>query len=171
MRVNYLILFSLFIGLVSSNAFADTNSILANGLSSCMNVSSDEQRLVCFDKLAKRNVTTVSSMKVIEKPVAAITQIKTEEAKKIDDFSKENLKKTEEEKGPDSITATISNVKQLIRGQWVVYLENGQKWQQQDAGKIKLKVGDSVRLKKGSMGAVYLFKEGGNRNIRVKRLK
>ena len=50
MRVSYLILFSLFIGLVSSNAFADINSALANGLSSCMKVSSDEERLVCFDK-------------------------------------------------------------------------------------------------------------------------
>ena len=81
------------------------------------------------------------------------------------------MKKTKEEQGPDSITAIISKVKRLIRGQWVVYLENGQKWQQQDLVKMKLKVGDSVRLKKGSMGTVQLYKEGSHRNIRVKRLK
>jgi len=81
------------------------------------------------------------------------------------------LIKTAEEKGPESIIATISSVKQLVRGQWVFYFENGQKWQQQDTIKIKLKVGDTVRLKKGSMETVYLFKEGSHRNMRVKRLK
>ena len=37
--------------LLNSPAFADINNALANGLSSCMKVSSDEERLVCFDKL------------------------------------------------------------------------------------------------------------------------
>lgn len=171
MRVNIIALFSLFIGLASSSAFAGINSALVNGLSTCMKLSNDEQRLVCFDQLAHSNVRSLSSRKVSDEVVAPIEQVKSEEAKKIDDFSKEDLKKTQEERGPDSITATISKVKQLIRGQWVVYLENGQKWQQQDSANIKLKVGDSIRLKKGSMGAVYLFKEGSHRKIRVKRLK
>jgi len=171
MRVNNFALFSFFIGLVSVDAFASLNSPLIDGLSSCMKVSNDDQRLVCFDQFAQKNIAPLSSTKVSNKAVSTMEQVKSEETKKIDDFAKEDLKRTEEEKGPDSIAATISNVKQLLRGQWVVYLENGQKWQQKDSGKIKLKVGDSIRLQKGSMGAVYLFKEGSHRNIRVKRLK
>lgn len=171
MRVNVIALLSVFIGLTSSTVFADVNNSLVDGLSNCLNISNDGQRLVCFDQLAQNNVVALNSIKMSDKSVSKIEQVKLEEAKKIDDFSKEDLKKTEEEKGPDSITATISNVKQLIRGQWVVYLESGQKWQQQDTAKIKLKVGDNIRLQKGSMGAVYLFKEGSHRNIRVKRLK
>ena len=171
MRINLLTLFSAFVVSISSDVFADINSDLVFGLSSCSKISHDKQRLVCFDQLVQNNVTSSSLVKVSDGSVLQIEQVKSAEAKKIDDFSKEDLKKTQENKGPDSITATIINVKKLIRGQWVVYLENGQKWQQQDSAKIKLKVGDHIRLKKGSMGAVYLFKEGSHRNIRVKRLK
>jgi len=171
MRVYIVILFSLFVGGASADAFDSINSSLIDGLSTCIKVSNDAQRLVCFDQLAQRNVAPLRSKNVSDEVVAPIEQVKSEETKIIDDFSKEVLKKTEEERGPDSITGTISNLKQLIRGQWVVYFESGQKWQQQDSIKIKLKVGDTVRLKKGSMGTVYLFREGGHRNIRVKRLK
>ena len=171
MRIIIIALFSLFIELASLNAFASTNTALVNGLSSCMKLPNDEQRLVCFDKLAQNNITSLSATKVSDEVVSQSEQVKSEEAKKIDDFSKENLIKTDEERGPDNITATISNVKKLIRGQWIMDLENGQKWQQKDSAKIKLKVGDSIRLQKGAMGAVYLFKEGSRRNIRVMRLK
>ncbi len=183
MRVIIIALFSLFIGLVSADAFASTKSTLVDSLASCKKVPNDAQRLVCFDQLAEIHVAPLSSAivnvepvtpevnvepatpKVIVEPVTAIEQSKSQESKIIDDFSKDDLKKTEEE------TATISNLKKLIRGQWVIYFKNGQKWQQKDSGKISLKIGDTVRLKKGSMETVYLFKEGGHRNIRVKRLK
>jgi hypothetical protein len=204
MKMNYNVLFSLFIGFISPNVFAGISNVLIDDLSHCMKVSSDEERLVCFDQLAKRNVTQLNKIKVTEKPVVELkpiqlvetkkttqiklvetketakikpeevkelTQVKLKKAKDIDKFSNESLIKTQAEKGPDSITATISNLKKLLRGQWVIYFENGQKWQQKDIATVKLKVGDSVRLKKGSMGAVYLFKENSNRKIRVKRLK
>lgn len=172
MKLHTAMFFSLFIGSVLPSAIASTNEVLVDGLSHCMSIENSEQRLNCFDDLANQNVKVISTVKANDEVATTQSeQVKLEEAKKIDDFSKEDLKKTEEEKGPDSIIATISNVKQLIRGQWVIYFENGQKWQQQDSAKIKLKIGDNVRLKKGSMGAVYLFKEDSHRNIRVKRLK
>ena len=60
------------------------------------------------------------------------------------------------EKDIEGITGTISNLKKLIRGQWVIYLENGQKWQQTDTTSLKLLVGDRINLEKGSFGSVYL---------------
>jgi hypothetical protein len=186
MRVNHLVLFGLFFGLVSSDASADR-------LSDCMKITSDKERLTCFEKLAKRDVKPLITEKASKETKAVLAKIEPEkaqqaveieteeakivgqvelaEAKKINEFSNENLQKTQAEKGLDSITATISSLKKLMMGQWVVYLENGQKWQQKDSDRISLKVGDRVRLNKGSMGAVYLFKEGSSRNIRVKRLK
>jgi hypothetical protein len=166
-------------------AFASINS----GLESCAKIQSDNQRLKCFDHLVQQHskiVTTreesKASVLLVDKIAPTVSKIdKTpvvtkvvkapKVTKDVDNFSKQHLKKTKEERGPDSINAIISKVKKLLRGQWVIYLENGQKWQQTDAGKIKLKVGDKIRLKKGSIGAVYLSKEGVNRNIRVKRLK
>jgi len=171
MRVTTITLFGLFVGLTSLNAFADKHLALVDKLTSCKKISNDKQRLSCFDQLTRKNVVSANSVEMSNETVSPVEKVQHEEAKIIDDFAKEDLKKTEEEKGPDSITATISSVKQLLRGQWVIYLENGQKWQQKDSGRIKLKVGDHIRLKKGTMGAVYLFKEGSSRNIRVKRLK
>ncbi len=160
MRNKVLVLFSVAVCLNSSNIFAGTNDDLVSGLSSCSKISADDHRLLCFDNLA----TSIKSISKIE-------PIKPENKNQVDSFSKEHLKKTSDEKGPDSIVATISKVKQLLRGQWVIYFENGQKWQQQDSEKIKLKVGDNIRLKKGALGTVFLYKKDSNRSIRVKRLK
>ncbi len=171
MRVKILTLLTVCIGLISFSSFAAKNNSLFDALTTCSKIMDNAQRLMCFDKIAKNNLMSSSSIDKHSKSVLQAEQARLEEAKKIDDFSKEDLILTKEEQGPESISATISSVKKLIRGQWVVYLENGQKWQQQDSGRIKLKVGDSIRLKKGSMGAVYLFKEGSHKNIRVKRLK
>lgn len=171
MKIKVVTLISLLIYLHPLSLHASTSNDLAYNLSICSKVVKDQQRLVCFDKLAlsKANVSVVVS--VAHKPVIAAVPTKSKEAQQIENFSKQHVKKTPEEQGPDSITATISNAKQLLRGQWVIYLENGQKWQQTDSAKIKLKIGNGIRLKKGSMGAVYLFKDGSHRSIRVKRLK
>lgn len=168
-KVNSITLLGLLIGLVSSSSFATSNNDLLDGMSNCLKVQMDEARLACFDQLAQLNRVVLNANKSNNIPIAE-TVIKEEE-KKIDDFSKEDLIKAEEEKGLESISSTISGVKQLIRGQWVIDLENGQKWQQKDYTEIKLKVTDKVNLKKGAFGAVSLLKEGSNRSIKVKRLK
>jgi len=171
MRVSILALLGALVSFISLDIFASSNDSLVDGLSHCTKISNDESRLLCFDKLSKNNVVFSTVAKVKNEQASQTKPVKLKESKRVDSFSKAHLKKTQKEKGPESINAIISKVKQLIRGEWVIYLENGQKWQQKGSGKIKLKKGDEVRLKKGSIGAVYLYKEGSNRSIRVKRLK
>ena len=171
MKVKTLVLFSAAIFFISAGTLAKTKSDLIDGLSNCVNILNDDNRLLCFDKLARNNVLASTPLKTQNPTVSQIDAVKLKKAKQVDDFSKVHLAKTQQEKGLESINATISKVKRLIRGEWVIYFENGQKWQQKDSGKIKLKVGDKIRLQKGSLGAVYLFKEDSKRSIRVKRLK
>jgi len=171
MRINKVALTGIFSVLVSFGIYAENNSDLASNLAVCLKIPANEQRLACFDNLARGSVDTLAIASATNAAVKATAPVKSKEAQQIDNFSNQHLKKAPEDSGPNSITSTITKTKQLLRGQWVIYLENGQKWQQKDSTKMKLKVGDSVRLKKGSMGAVYLFKEGSHRNIRVKRLK
>lgn len=171
MRVNIETLFSVIICLISVNVFAETKSDLMNALSDCSKISKDNQRLSCFDILAASNVKPLSTVIVLNEPVSKQEPIKLKAAENIDDFSKQHLKKNKQEQGPESITAKISKLNKRLRGQWIIDLENGQQWQQKDDAKIKLALGDAVLLTKGSMGAVYLSKEGSHRNIRVKRLK
>jgi hypothetical protein len=173
MKEKILVLLCIYTCSISTTVFAETKSTSANDFSSCMKISNNEKRLSCFDNLVIKEETTINAKVKIQESESDIVKLEAnqEEAKRIDDFAKDDLNKPFENQGLDSITGTISDVKQLIRGQWVISLENGQKWQQHDSGKIILKVGDDVRLKKGVLGAVYLFKVGSHRNIRVKRLK
>ncbi|MBL4823243.1 MAG: hypothetical protein JKX90_06950 [Colwellia sp.] len=173
MKSAVLLLTSVFFYLTSSVGYAKSNTELLLNLTHCSTIASDDVRLNCFDKLvlptAKLSVVaaiTVVPTIVDSKPI----ELKQVEQKQIDDFAKDHLKKAKEQE-PSSIIATVSKVKKLLRGQWLIYLENNQKWQQTDTAKIKLKVGDTVRLNKGAMGAIYLYKEGGHRSIKVKRLK
>jgi hypothetical protein len=171
MKVNISALLSLFLVVISTSSLANQNSVLSDGLSRCMQVVDNQQRLECFDQLSNKTIVPLSTLPVEEvKEVAAkVEYAQQEEAKRIDDFAKETLKDPQEE--VEGITGTISNLKKLIRGQWVIDLENGQKWQQTDTATLKLVIGDRINLEKGSFGSVSLSKEGLNRTIRVKRLK
>jgi len=175
MKIITIILLSLSMGLaLSTTVFANTSMGLTKALSQCVDIDNDGERLACFDLLASKNIASLNQPVIVEaikETLVIKDEIQQEEAKKIDNFSKESLKKSDEDNGPDRITAKISKLTKLIRGEWVIYFENGQKWQQTDTTKFKLSVGDIVRLEKGTFSAVYLHREGTNRNIRVKRLK
>ena len=191
MKAQLIALVSVFTIITSSTVFADTQSSLEESLMRCAKISSGEQRLSCYDNLTKVDVvplivTTTSSEQVdviasaktdknvssaINEKTILPVQAKSITNQQIDDFAIETVKKVESEKELDTIYGTISKLKQLLRGQWVIDLTNGQKWRQQGTNRLRLKAGDSIRLEKGSMGAIYLYKEGQNRSIRVRRLK
>jgi len=172
MKLAIISVFSLLIGLFSSNLLANIDDRIIRSLAHCVKVSEDTKRLNCFDQLASSNMAALNKIKIVrEEKKKQIASSNEPVSKYIDDFSKSNLKKTESVDGPDSITATISHLTTLIRGQWVISFDNGQKWQQTDTVKLRLAINDIVKLKKGSFGSVFLNKEGVNRNIRVKRLK
>jgi hypothetical protein len=155
--------------LISSGSYAKDNSDLLLNLTDCSIISSNDERLACFDKLVFNNAN--QSVQVTTAVALSITDEKLTKHKLVDNFAKEQVKKTKKEQGPSSIFATVSKVKKLLRGQWVLYFDNGQKWQQTDTTRIKFKVGNKVRLDKGAMGAIYLYKDGSHRSIKVKRLK
>lgn len=165
------ILIGLAVMAISPLALSHSESNFKGEFAKCVQVKADKKRLACFDKVALKKVSSTFAQSKERATTIQNEKAELEAAQAVANFSKEDLKRTAKEKGPESITAVVSSVKKLVRGQLVVYLENGQKWQQKDSGKIKLKAGDNIRLRKGSMGAVYLFKVGAHRNIRVKRLK
>lgn len=155
-----------------SSAFEDMS--LSERVNFCGQINSTNERLSCFDALvvgtSKSDVSKESKKTVI--PVIVETnKVPLAQKKEVDDFAKEHLKIADEDKGLESITSTVTKLKKLLRGQWVIDLDNGQQWQQKDSANIKLKKGNIVRIQKGAMGAIYLFKEGSHRSIRVKRLK
>jgi hypothetical protein len=176
MKKPFLLLASAFFCLQPFSSNASAAASLSAKLNQCGTISQDSKRLACFDALLtvdgvkEAPKAQVNKVEVLAAPVAKV-QPKLSEKQQVDDFAEEHLKKTKEEQGPESISSSITKLKKMLRGQWIISLANGQKWQQRDSGKLKLKVGNMVRLEKGMMGAVYLYKEGSNRSISVKRIK
>jgi hypothetical protein len=69
------------------------------------------------------------------------------------------------------ISAHITSVRYLPRGEIVVGLDNGQTWQQAEYdGDVTLDVGEAVTIKAGALTAYYLKPHAG-RIIRVRRLR
>jgi hypothetical protein len=164
-----LLLASVLLALISSGSYAKNTDELLLNLMGCSTIPSSDERLACFDKLVTNSATPSVMATTVVAP--SLTDKKLTKQKQVDDFAKEHVKKTKKEQGPSSIFATVSKVKQLLRGQWVLDFENGQKWQQTGTTRAKFKVGNKVRFDKTAMGAIYLYKDGSHRSIKVKRLK
>lgn len=137
---------------------------LSTQLQLCSDISDRDSRLLCFDELALNLINTDNSPSKVKK------EITSQEA---DDFAKEQLKKSDEEREKEinSVTFTISALSKNPYGKWYINFENGQKWQQKDNNKLSLKVGQRVVLTKGALSAIYLQKENTKKRIKVKRLK
>jgi hypothetical protein len=69
----------------------------------------------------------------------------------------------------DNIVATVTDVQESSTRKVVITLENGQVWRQLDNHRLSLKAGQSVIIRKASLGSFMLEKESGSRAIRVKR--
>jgi len=153
-----LALYSVVSCLFLTQAVSAKEPSLTAKVQSCSKIIQDTARLSCFDQLSKKQPKIVQ---------AGLT------TQEIDLFAKEHVKKTDEElaKEINSITLIISKVSKTLRGELKITFSNGQKWQQKDGKKMKLKVGEQVSLHKGALGSVYLQKENGNKRIKVKRLK
>jgi len=82
--------------------------------------------------------------------------------------------KDKEKAVDDGMTARIDSIKTTLRGLYVVTLDNGQVWNQQELEvDFPLEAGETVRIDKGAMGSYRLHpvREGWKRWFRVNRTK
>ncbi len=171
--MNKTTLLSIFsIGLVSMSVTAGT---LNTELAKCSQVKDSLERLVCFDDLAK----TASLSPVSEKQSSTLVPVAKKSASiapivsKEENFGAEHLKKTNVSEDDLQVVFVVEKLKKDQYGKWRFTFKNGQQWKQSDSGYFKLKVGESVLLKKGVLDSIFLKKNdaNSNRKIRVKRIK
>ena len=184
MKKNSLISLAM-LSLLSLTTQAET---LNESLAKCTKIQDDLARLVCFDDLAKQalmsasaarqaNVTvpaaksSIAAIETTATPVAKAKVAVAPAAKKAAEFGAEHLKKSNVVEEDLQVVFTIAKLKKDQYGKWRFTFKNGQQWKQTDDKHLRVKVDESVLLKKGVMGAVYLKKHGANKKIRVKRLK
>tara|TARA_B110000091_G_scaffold192868_1_gene217558 strand:+ start:520 stop:1062 length:543 start_codon:yes stop_codon:yes gene_type:complete len=160
-------------------ALAFDDQQLSQAVKICAQQNDNLLRLRCFDNvvekltLAKKLIITPSNqLKSAQVSKKEILPIVNTSVKTVDLFAKNHLEKTA--KGQlekvNEITATITQAKKMLRGQWQVSLNNGQQWQQKDSLYLNLSRGDEVVLQEGALGAFYLKKLTSNRRIRVRRI-
>ncbi len=70
----------------------------------------------------------------------------------------------------DNIIMTVTDVQESATRRLIVTLENGQVWQQLDDKRLHIKTGETVTIRKASLGSFLMEKNSGSRAIRVKRI-
>ena len=159
-----------------STFFVHADTLKAD-FTQCITIKANTARLACFDNLSLTLTTTPTTTThhhiadvVTDKK---ITSVVTTVANKDDNFGAEHLKSKSNNKEVVQAIFTIKKFKKDAHGRLRFTFQNGQYWKQTDSNYFKAKIGDSVILKKGVLGAFYLKKNSNNsnRSIRVKRLK
>jgi hypothetical protein len=141
---------------VARPALADES--IEDKLRACANETDDAARLACFDKATKPAKPPA--------PVAA-EAAPTPAVDPVADFGNDAKKEDE----ITEISATVVEVRKRTRGQYVVTLDNGQVWTEKDAEPyLRIKVGDTIRIKRVAMGGYRLVGRG-NRATAVVRVE
>lgn len=132
----------------------------------CRTITDATARLACYDAAfgkpegaASGTAASVASARGPEEFGLTHAAIKARDPEK----AKEIL--------PESITGAVTEIGWRPTGEIVVTLDNGQIWVQLETdSKVRIKVGDTVRIKKGSLGS-YLLVTPSRVATRARRLK
>jgi len=117
----------------------------------CVALRSSLQRLDCFDEFARQLLATP----------AADNRSVTEESEPEEEAAKSRWGLLERQSiKTDKLQGTISAVRQLPAGQYLLTLENGQIWRELEAKRrSRYRVGDEVTIRRRALGS-FVLKSG-----------
>jgi hypothetical protein len=139
--------------LCSGAALADD---LLDSVRQCVNQSDDAKRLACYDLAAERT-------KPGRNDDLGVTNQLLHEKQRAAGISAPSPKDL-------NLSAEVQTVAQAAHGKFVVTLDNGQVWAQQEELDFPLAAGDRITIRRGMLGALYLAKTGHNLTTRVRRV-
>lgn len=152
----------------------------------CRSLPSDEARLACYDAAADRaqperartapdsDASAPVRPATPEAPAAAAAGTATVSQEELFGKNAEEVQRTVEEatgaERMDSLSARITDLRQIELDKVVISLDNGQVWQQTTSSSLRLREGDEVEIERGALGSYLLQKVGSKRSMRVQRL-
>jgi hypothetical protein len=179
--------------------YALATETLPPSLRACMSESDASKRLACFDRESARLANESAPAATTQTPraappaaakaapAAAATATAASAAAAAEKSPEDKFgyrgniaradidKKEEEERlAAEQLAATVTELSTMAHGELVITLDNGQVWQQKARDRaIRIKVGDQVSIKRGSLNSFLLTSEakGAKGSMRVTRVK
>ena len=164
---------------------------IAVAIEKCSSEKSSLKRLMCFDRMAKsmrqysgleQSLTTamppiaaspIQPQPPAKLPVPAVAAAPQGAVESASAPSGEQVFGLEHKQDTDEMISKlygyVTDVTKSIRGMSIITIDNGQVWRQNDGSALKVKVGETVYIERGVLGAFYLGKDDLNRRMKVKR--
>lgn len=149
---------------------APARSALLSSLSQCRSLSSDADRLACYDRAAAALDQGERSGELVVIEKAQVQAAKRD----LFGFSMPSLPnlfgKESEEDRVTSIETTLTSAGQSPDGKWVFRLGDQSEWRQIDSMPVRFRnrPGEEVRVRNAALGS-YLLTVGSSRAVRVRR--
>lgn len=169
---------------------AQADSMIADELVLCMQHESDDARLACFDRLARRATAALEAGTSLgTRPTAIAPAAVPADAAQRSASSAASSAATatpaaspeaafgleqarDVERTADSIRSRVPGLFLGWTGDTVFRLENGQVWEQAESGSFGVRLENpEVEISRGWFGGYFLAVEGLNRRVRVKRVE
>ena len=143
-------------------------------LTKCRQIEDIAERVVCYDNIvdslfpmdSSDNVETITSP---ESPKSSAVPDAQSLFGASDAEANRIIEESLDIEQIDQIVAVVTDAQQSATKKLTVTLDNGQIWRQLDNQSLRLKSGETVIIRKASLGSFFMEKESGSRRIRVKR--
>ncbi|HET7204927.1 MAG TPA: hypothetical protein VFI92_16320 [Steroidobacteraceae bacterium] len=158
-------------------SLASVPLVADDGTHRCASIANDQARLDCYDAAFGRPAaSSAAGMTAPASGVAAsATPAPTATAKSREEFGLSEVDKRarnpQQDVEPASITAQVAKLGRRPTGETIVSLADGQVWTQiESENRSRVKVGDTVTIRKGTLGSYLLVGPDGIA-VRVRRVK
>lgn len=163
-------------GMILPAAAQDTRSVSTEDVYACADIAGDSERLACYDAAVGRLKSAEDAGDVL-----TVTRDEVEKVKKesfgfsipsLPNFASSMFSGDEDDELKEQ-TAKVSRISQTPNGDFVVYLDNGQVWQQVDTTSVyySKKIGvENATVKSAALGSYRMQLDNGV-FFRVKRIR
>ena len=147
-------------------------TLAATTADQCAKIADDETRLSCYDAIFRTTAGAPATPAATATATAAVAAAAAPAAARpVDPEAEFGLTPTQQRKlqpenapplPPETLTAKVAAVGRKPMGELVVTLENKQVWVQIDVdNKARVKAGDTVTIKRGTLGSYLLVSPNG----------
>ena len=180
---------------VATPAVADDTSI--DAMRDCRSIGADDERVACYDAIVDALAAPAARLEAAAEPdperppaapavesapaaatppaaaaaasAAGAAAAATDAGKSAEDSF--GLPPEVAADRPDEIELTIAELTKMSSGRIALTATNGQVWRQTTSSTLRLREGDVVVIRRGSLGSHKLTMAGTNRSMKVKRVR